>query len=206
MEKLNRKETEVYEYLCQTIRRSGYSPTVRDIQEALGIKSTATVHSYLDRLEQKGYISKKSGKSRTIRTSDADLHGTEVPGGSIAIPLVGQVAAGSPILAEENREGTIVFPLNGRNLEADRLYALRIKGESMVEAGIGDGSVVIVEQQAEVSNGQIVVALLGEEATVKTFYREKDHIRLQPENRTMEPIITRDAVILGRVVACIKYF
>lgn len=203
MEKLTLKEKEVYDFICNTLRRAGYSPTVRDIQNALGIKSTSTVHSYLDRLEAKGYISKTAGKSRTIRTSETK---SRSPGESVRIPLVGQVAAGTPILAVENIERHIDFPLNGRSFSANDLYALRVKGESMIEAGIADGDIIVVKKQAFANDGEIVVALLGDEATVKTFYREPDRIRLQPENSTMEPIYTKSVLILGRVVAAVKYF
>lgn len=203
MEKLTLKEKEVYDFICNTLHRAGYSPTVRDIQNALGIKSTSTVHAYLDRLEVKGYISKTAGKSRTIRASETD---SRSQGESVRIPLVGQVAAGTPILAVENIERHIDFPLNGRSYSANDLYALRVKGESMIEAGIGNGDIIIVKKQASAENGDIVVALIEDEATVKTFYREPDGFRLQPENSTMQPIYVRSLLILGKVIAAVKYF
>lgn len=203
MEKLTLKEQEVYDFICQNLRRAGYSPSVRDIQNALGIKSTSTVHAYLDRLEAKGYISKTAGKSRTIRTSEVD---TRSAGESVKIPLVGQVAAGTPILAVENIERHIDFPLNGKNYSAKDLYALRVKGESMIEVGIASGDIIIVKKQGYAEDGQIVVALIDDEATVKTFYRENGKIRLQPENATMKPIIVDSALVLGRVIAAVKYF
>lgn len=203
MEKLTVKEQEVFDYLRENIRRVGYAPSVRDIQNALGIKSTSTVHAYLDRLEAKGYISKTAGKSRTIRTSEVN---TATTGESVKIPLVGQVAAGSPILAVENIERHIDFPLNGKSYNPNDLYALRVKGQSMIEVGIASGDIVIVKKQGFASDGEIVVALIDDEATVKTFYRENGKIRLQPENATMAPIIVDRALILGRVIAAVKYF
>lgn len=203
MEKLNPKEQEMYDFICQVLRRSGFAPTVREIQDALGIKSTCTVHSYLDRLEQKGYIKKSPGKSRTIRTSEVD---SQVRSETVRIPLVGQVAAGTPILAVENIERHIDFQFTGRVYNPNDLYALRVKGSSMIGVGIHSGDIIIVKKQSHAENGEIVVALLEDEATVKTFYRENNHFRLQPENDTMEPIITKELAILGKVIACIKYF
>lgn len=203
MEKLNPKEQEMYDFICQVLRRSGFAPTVREIQDALGIKSTCTVHSYLDRLEQKGYIKKSPGKSRTIRTSEVD---SQVRSETVRIPLVGQVAAGTPILAVENIERHIDFQFTGRVYNPNDLYALRVKGSSMINVGIHSGDIIIVKKQSHAENGEIVVALLEDEATVKTFYRENNHFRLQPENDTMEPILTKELAILGKVIACIKYF
>lgn len=203
MEKLKPKEQEMYDYICQVLRRSGFAPTVREIQDALGIKSTCTVHAYLDRLEQKGYIKKSPGKSRTIRTSEVD---SQVRSETVRIPLVGQVAAGMPILAVENIERHIDFQFAGRTYNPNDLYALRVKGSSMINVGIHSGDIIIVKKQSHAENGQIVVALIEDEATVKTFYRENGHFRLQPENDTMEPIIVKELAILGKVVACIKYF
>lgn len=203
MEQLKPKEQEMYDYICQVLRRSGFAPTVREIQDALGIKSTCTVHSYIDRLEQKGYIKKSPGKSRTIRTSEVD---SQVRGETVRIPLVGQVAAGTPILATENIERHIDFQFTGRAYNPNELYALRVKGSSMIGVGIHSGDIIIVRKQSHAENGQIVVALLEDEATVKTFYKENGHFRLQPENDTMQPIIVKELAILGKVVACIKYF
>lgn len=203
MEPLKPREQEVYDYICQVLRRSGFAPTVREIQDALGIKSTCTVHSYLDRLEQKGYIKKSPGKSRTIRTSEVE---SQVRSETVHIPLVGQVAAGTPILAVENIERHIDFQFTGRAYNPSELYALRVKGNSMINVGIHSGDIIIVKKQSHAENGQIVVALIEDEATVKTFYRENGRFRLQPENDTMQPIIVKELMVLGRVVACIKYF
>lgn len=197
---LTEKENEMYRYICSATDKNGYSPSVRDIQEALGIKSTATVHSYLNKLEAKGYIQKAQGKSRTLRVE------TEASSSrSVNVPIVGQVAAGMPIIAQENCEGYIEF-CPPRGVLRGELFALKIKGESMIEAGILDGDYVIVNRTSYVENGDIAVVLLGEEATVKTFYRENGGFRLQPENRTMQPIFTKEVYILGKVIADIRYY
>ena len=196
---LTEKESGVYRYIREATEANGYSPSVRDIQEALGMKSTATVHSYLNKLEAKGYIRKAQGKSRALRVDiDSSPHATN-------IPIVGQVAAGLPILAQENCEGYIEFCPPKGVLQGE-LFALKVKGESMIEAGILDGDYVIVNRTNYVDNGDIAVVLIGEEATVKTFYRENGVFRLQPENHTMEPIITKNVYILGKVIANIRYY
>ncbi len=200
MENLTERERRVYDYICEVIGKDGYSPSVRDIQSALGIKSTSTVHSYIERLESKGYIRKEQGKSRTLRT------GAEAEEAySTKIPVLGQVAAGLPILASENLEGYVEFCLP-RGTLASELFALRIKGTSMIDAGIMDGDIVIVSRTSYVGNGDIAVVLIEDEATVKTFYKENGHFRLQPENKEMSPIITKEAVILGKVIACTRYY
>lgn len=197
---LTEKENEMYRYICESTEANGYSPSVRDIQVALGIKSTATVHAYLNKLEAKGYIQKAQGKSRTLRVETEDLASL-----SVNVPIVGQVAAGLPILAQENCEGYIEF-CPPRGVLRGELFALKIKGESMIEAGILDGDYVIVNRTSYVENGDIAVVMIGEEATVKTFYRENGVFRLQPENRTMQPIITKEVYILGKVIADIRYY
>ncbi len=196
---LTEKENGVYRYIREATEANGYSPSVRDIQEALGMKSTATVHSYLNKLEAKGYIRKAQGKSRALRV-DVDTSPRVAN-----IPIVGQVAAGLPILAQENCEGYIEFCPPKGALKGE-LFALKVKGESMIEAGILDGDYVVVNRTNYVDNGDIAVVLIGEEATVKTFYRENGIFRLQPENRSMEPIITKDVYILGKVIANIRYY
>ena len=200
MEHLTEKERKVYEYIKKVLDSDGYAPSVRDIQNALGIKSTSTVHSYIRRLESKGYIKKEQGKSRTLRTGDdaSDVR-------SVKVPVLGQVAAGIPILATENLEGYVEFCLPHGSVTSE-LFALRVKGESMIEAGIMDGDLVIVSRTSYVDNGNIAVVLVEDEATVKTFYRENGHFRLQPENKTMEPIIVSQAVILGKVIASVRYY
>lgn len=197
---LTEKENEMYRFICEATEKNGYSPSVRDIQLALGIKSTATVHAYLNKLEAKGYIQKAQGKSRTLRVEAEALSSR-----SVNVPIVGQVAAGLPILAQENCEGYIEF-CPPRGILRGELFALKIKGESMIEAGILDGDYVIVNRTSYVENGDIAVVLIGEEATVKTFYRENGVFRLQPENREMQPIITKEVYILGKVIADIRYY
>lgn len=200
MEILTPLEQAVYDYISRTIEKLGYAPSVRDIKAAVGIKSTSTVHSYLERLERKGYIEKEQGKSRTIRTRDKQEEPT-----ARKIPILGQVAAGTPILAVENCEGYVDFCPTGTTL-GDELFALRINGESMIEAGIMNGDCVIVSRTSYVENGDIAVVLLDDEATVKTFYRENGIFRLQPENRTMKPIIVKSVYILGKVIASVRYY
>ena len=196
MSALTKKEKQIYDYIAEKINKEGYSPTVRDISLAIGIKSTSTVHAYLQRLEDKGYIQKEQGKSRTLRIDNKSTP---------SIPVVGRVAAGLPILAEENCDGYIAVELPS-GTDKSNVFALKVSGESMIEAGILNGDYVIVDRTPYAENGQIVVALIGDEATVKTFYKEKDHFRLQPENSTMRPIISNDVVILGRVIANLRFY
>lgn len=203
MEALNPKEKIFYDYISETIQTQGFPPSVRDIQQALGIKSTSTVHAYLQRLEEKGYIRKSDRKSRSLRVNDPTPSKKDVA----HIPIVGTVAAGTPILAVENIEDYIDIPLTRRSLRSSDLFALRIKGESMIGVGIMDGDVIVVRKENVAENGEIVVALVGDEATVKTYYRENGHFRLQPENPTMAPIIVEDElVILGKVVSVHRFY
>ncbi len=199
MKPLTETEQKMLDFITARIKNDGYSPTVRDIRTALGIKSTATVHSYLSKLEEKGYIQKENGKSRTLRAE-----GVSAAPKAAQIPIVGRVTAGMPVLAVENFDGYVDFT-EGKYTK-DELFALRVSGQSMIEAGILDGDIVIVRQQAVAENGEIVVALIEDEATVKTFYRENGHFRLQPENSTMEPIIVDSLSVLGKVVASIRYY
>lgn len=189
------KEEQIYTYIKTCIKQEGFSPSVREICDAVGLSSPSTVHGYLKRLEQKGMIIKDDLKKRAIRLPDwqESIPDEEV----VSVPLVGTVAAGMPILAQEN----IIehFPLPIRFAKNHDLFMLRVKGESMINAGILDGDYVIVERRQTAENGQMVVALLEDSATVKTFYREKDCIRLQPENDTLEPIYTKEIAILGVV-------
>ncbi len=190
MEKLKPKEKKVLDYIKNFKMENGFAPSVRDVCRDLNYKSTSTVHMYLNRLERFGYISKGDGKSRAITFND------ELPKVA-AVPLVGTVAAGVPILAEENFEGYIGY-VGVRG--SSELFALKVKGESMIEIGILDGDIVIAEKTCYAENGEIVVALIDNEATVKTFFREDGHYRLQPENSTMEPIVTTEVDILGKVI------
>ena len=198
MQKLNQREQRVYDYIAKAIRERGYAPSVRDIKEALDYKSTSTVHMYLGRLEMLGYIVKDDVKSRSLRLCD------EVPAAA-GVPLLGNVTAGLPILAVENYEGSIPFVPHG-GYEKENLFALRVQGESMIDAGILDGDVVIVNRCTYADNGEIVVAMVEESATVKRFYKEDGHYRLQPENAAMQPILVKLAEILGKVIAVQRYY
>lgn len=198
---LKPKEKLVLEYVTEVLERDGYAPSVRDICTALGFKSTSTVHMYLERLEAKGYIQKESGKSRTLRV---DSFGSKA-GKHYKVPLIGQVAAGIPILTVENFEGYIDYSTD-KTYPANSLYALKVKGESMIEAGILNGDIVIVEKRDYAENGEIVVAMIDDEATVKRFFKEDGRYRLQPENSAMAPIYTNEVSILGKVVALARYY
>ena len=195
MAELTKKEQDILDYIRDTISAEGYSPSVRDIRSALGIKSTSTVHQYLHRLEEKGYIIKEQGKSRTIRIEGEVEHG---------VPLIGEIAAGLPILAEENFNGYVDF--NAKGYDKSKLFALEVHGQSMIDAGILDGDIIIVNQGSYADNGEIVAALVGDEATVKEFYKENGRYRLQPRNESMAPIIVDECVILGKVIACLRYY
>lgn len=199
MTDLTERERAVLQYINDTLTEHGYPPTVRDICRATGIKSTSSVHDYIGRLEEKGYVSRDSKKSRGLRTSMNDPADT-----SVKVPILGRVTAGQPILAIENLEGYIRY--NPQGEPAKDLFALKIHGTSMIDAGILDGDIVIVRKTAEANNGEIIVAMIDDEATVKTFYRESDRFRLQPENSTMEPIYTKELDVLGRVVASMRYY
>lgn len=203
MEELTQKESRIYKYISETLKNEGYAPSVRDIQTALNIPSTSTVHSYLARLEQKGYIQKEQGKSRTLR-----LENDRRACPTVKVPLLGRVAAGIPILAVENLEGYLEVPLSGlsRSSRGAELFALRIAGESMIGDGIMDGDIVIVRKENFAENGNLVVVLVGDEATVKRIYKENGRFRLQPSNPAMEPIYAEEVYVLGRVVADIRYY
>lgn len=205
MVQLDQKEQLIFDYIKENIMKNGYAPSIRDICAALHIKSTSTVHTVLDKLEKKGYIRKENGKSRTLRIEGAGDDSDE-DNDRLRVPVLGRVTAGQPILAVENYEGFVNFPKTGRPMPAGELFALRVKGTSMIEAGIMDGDTVIVERTTAAENGDIVVALIDDEATVKTFYKENGHFRLQPENRTMLPIIVTSLMILGKVVASVRYY
>ena len=194
MKPLNEKQQKVLSYL-QERAQDGLPPTVREICAAAGIKSTSTVHAYLKTLEENGYISRQSGLNRAIR----------LPGESVArVPLLGKVTAGQPILAVEEVEDYV--PYSGGGYQPGELFALRVSGTSMINAGIFDKDVVIVHKTPTAVNGDIVVALVGDEATVKRFYKENGHFRLQPENDAFEPIIVDEVSILGKVVSLVRYF
>ncbi len=201
LQTLKPKEKRVLEFISQTIEQEGYAPSVRDICAALGFKSTSTVHMYLERLEAKGYIQKASGKSRTIRVDSQDSKA----GKHYKVPLIGQVAAGVPILTVESFDGYIDYSTD-KHYDANSLYALRVKGDSMIEAGILSGDIVVIEKRDYAENGEIVVAMIDDEATVKRFFKENGSYRLQPENSSMQPIYTDTVSILGKVVALMRYY
>jgi len=206
MANLEPKEQLVFDYIKENILKNGYSPSIRDICAALKIKSTSTVHTCLDRLENKGYIQKENGKSRTLRIEGLIPDSREDGRDYTDVPILGKVTAGQPILAVENYEGFVQYPKGLRPLPSGELFALKVRGTSMIEAGILDGDIVIVEKTPMAENGDIVVALIDDEATVKTFYKENGHFRLQPENKTMLPIIVTNLMILGKVVASVRYY
>lgn len=205
-QKLTKRQTQIYEYICNEVADKGYPPSVREIANAVGLSSPSTVHTHLQVLEDKGYIKRDLSKPRALEIIGKEAK-QEVSGsssGTISIPLLGRVAAGTPILAEQNIETFI--PLPEAVVGDAASFVLRVQGESMVQAGIFDGDFVVVKEQDDAVNGQIVVALIDDEATVKTFYRESDRIRLQPENPTMAPIYAVNPKILGRVIALVRAF
>lgn len=201
-EDLSQKQIEILLYIKSEIQRQGYPPAVRDICKGVNLKSTSTVHGHLEKLEAKGYIRKDPTKPRAIEILDKEDDFLLSKKKTVDIPIVGQVTAGVPILAVENIEDT--FPVPVEFVEGHDVFFLRVKGESMVDAGILDGDLVLVQEQKVANNGDIVVALLEEEATVKRFYKEKDRIRLQPENQFMEPIYTVEVTILGKVIGLFR--
>lgn len=218
MSDLTAREKDILQFIQQEISQNGYPPTVRDICAALGIKSTSTVHKAMSSLAERGYISKLSNKRRALKVtgageSEVGAAPEKAPAApdraDVAdVPVIGRIAAGTPILAEQNIEDSM--PLPARYLGKGNNFMLRVHGDSMIEAGIFDGDYLLVTEQHEASNGQIVAAMInGEydsEATVKTFYRENGHIRLQPQNSSMEPIIVDDCEILGLVKGVFRYF
>ncbi len=203
-EDLNIKQIEILKYMKSQINEKGYPPSVREICEAVGLRSTSTVHGHLSKLEDKGYIRRDATKPRAIEILSSDFDNLPHKKEMINIPIIGKVTAGQPILAVENIEDTFPMPLDFIDNANAEVFMLTIKGESMIEAGIMDKDYVVVRQQSVARNGDIVVALIGEEATVKRFYKEKDHIRLQPENSTMEPILVKEASILGKVIGVFR--
>lgn len=229
---LKEREKKILDYMKAEIRKKGYPPTVREICADLGIRSTSTVHKDIDSLEKQGYIKKDPAKPRALIVVDEDFDqqdavaaASSAAGGRLEaamdyrnidavvrtdvvdVPLVGRIAAGTPILADQNVEDS--FPVPARFVGNEPAFMLTVKGESMIEVGIMDGDYILVEQCNTAQNGDMVVAMVDgfeSEATVKTFYREGDHIRLQPENSTMSPIIVQDVKILGKVKGVFRYF
>ena len=200
--KISDKQKEILEYMKNEILNKGYPPAVREICEAVHLKSTSSVHSHLETLEKNGFIRRDPTKPRAIEIIDENFNLTrrEV----VNVPLVGRVAAGEPILATENIES--YFPVPCEYMPNAESFMLKVKGESMINAGIFDGDTILVQKQNTARNGDMVVALVEDSATVKTFYHEADHIRLQPENDTMDPIIVPDCTILGKVGGVFRFF
>ena len=201
--KISPKQTEILEYIKSEIINRGFPPAVREICEAVNLKSTSSVHSHLETLERNGYIRRDTTKPRAIEIVDDNFNLTRRE--LVNVPVVGRVAAGEPILAVENVEN--YFPIPAEFMPNSQTFMLNVKGESMINAGILDGDQILVQQQSTAENGDIVVALIDDSATVKTFYKEDGYYRLQPENDTMEPIIVKDDLkILGKVIGVFRFF
>ena len=201
--KISPKQTEILEYIKSEIINAGFRPAVREICEAVNLKCTSSVHSHLETLERNGYIRRDPTKPRAIEIVDDNFNLTRRE--LVNVPVVGRVAAGEPILAVENVEN--YFPIPAEFMPNSQTFMLNVKGESMINAGILDGDQILVQQQSTAENGDIVVALIDDSATVKTFYKEDGYYRLQPENDTMEPIIVKDDLkILGKVIGVFRFF
>lgn len=200
--KISEKQREILEYIKQEILQRGYPPAVREICEAVNLKSTSSVHSHLETLEKNGYIRRDPTKPRAIEILDDDFNLTrrEV----VNVPVIGQVAAGEPILAEQNILD--YFPIPVEFMPNAETFMLKVKGESMINAGIFSGDTVLVQRQSDARNGDMVVALVDDSATVKTFYKEDGYYRLQPENDSMEPIIVENCEVLGKVFGVFRFF
>jgi repressor LexA len=196
---LTKRQREIFEFVRRYARKHGYPPTVREIGKAVGLHSSSTVHAHLANLEKSGLLRRDPSKPRAIELLKEGARRVARPSG---LPLVGQVAAGEPILAEENIEDYLDVPsvIGGEGGD----YILRVRGDSMKDAGIIEGDFVVVHPTESADNGEIVVALLGEEATVKRFYRERDHVRLQPENKSHKPIRSKEVQVLGKVVGVFR--
>ena len=205
-----RKEKAILKFIEEQVKANGYPPSVREIGKAIGLSSTATVHGYLAKLEKQGFIKKEDKKGRTLKV----IKGTDgkplqesnknfyTQKEMVEVPVIGKITAGQPILAVENVTDTFPIPIDFvGNCDS---FMLTVRGESMIEAGILDGDYILVKKQSNANNGEIVVALIEDEATIKTFYKEKDHIRLQPENHTMDPIIVPNCQILGKVAGVFR--
>ena len=211
--KISARQHQAYDFICSFTATHGYPPSVREIGAAIGLSSPSTVHSHLHKLEKAGYIRRDPNKPRTIEITgpgseelqqNASLAevSQDVDNGTVTLPVVGRVAAGTPILAEQNVEEVMTLPTS--LIGDSSSFILRVRGESMINAGIFDGDYIVVKEQHDAHNGEIVVALIDDSATVKTFYREKNRIRLQPENDTMEPIYADNPTILGRVTGLLR--
>ena len=202
MNELSAKQRQILDYIKSEVREKGYPPSVREICDGVGLKSTSTVHGHLARLEKKGLIRRDPSKPRAIEILEGEY--SVAPRELIQVPVIGNITAGTPILAVENIEDT--FPIPVDYVHNDDVFMLRVKGESMIGAGIFDKDLILVRQQNTAVNGDIVVALIEDYATVKTYYRENDFIRLQPENPAMTPILVQNVTILGKVIGLFRKF
>lgn len=199
---LTARQRQILDYIRSEIHRRGFPPSVREIGEAVGLSSSSTVHSHLAALEEKGFLRRDPSKPRALEVLDYRDTDRAIDYDSVrAVPLVGQVAAGAPLLAAENIEATLCLP---SEMADESTFILRVRGDSMIEAGMLDGDYVVVRQQDTANDGDIVVALIEDDATVKRYFREAERVRLQPENSAMAPIYARDVTILGRVVALFR--
>lgn len=203
-EKLTKKQQQVYDYIRQRVKEQGYPPAVREICEAVGLSSPSSVHAHLESLEKKGYIRRTPIKPRAIEIVEPEEKEDEIKSKVDFVPIIGTVTAGEPILAVQNIED--YFPVPATRSHDIPKFMLRVHGNSMIKAGIYDGDMVLVKQTTTAENGDIVVALLGDSATVKRFYMENGHYRLQPENDTMEPIIVSEVSIIGKVIGSYRSF
>ena len=199
---ISKKQEEILNYIKNEILERGFPPAVREICQAVGLKSTSSVHSHLESLERNGYIRRDPTKPRAIEILDESFN--MIRREMVNVPIIGTVAAGQPILAEQNIEG--YFPIPTEYMPNKQSFMLKVKGESMINAGIFDGDKVLVKQQATAENGDIVVALVDDSATVKTYYKENGHYRLQPENDSMDPLIVDKCEILGKVFGVFRIF
>lgn len=204
MEPLTPRQQAIFQFIRDEVSKRGYPPSVREIGEAVGLRSSSTVHAHLAKLEDKGYIRRDPTKPRAIEIVAPGIPSPLQPAEMTAVPVLGRVAAGAPVLAEENIEDYINVPADFIKQGASQ-FCLRVKGDSMIDAGILDGDMVLVRQQNYAENGEIIVAMLGEEATVKRFYRLRDKVKLQAENPRYEPIYSREVVILGKVIAVFRF-
>ena len=204
LKKLSPRQKEVLDFITDQITQKNYPPSVREICLAMGLRSSSTAHAHLKALEKKGYLRRDPAKPRAIEILDPAANAVlSFKNKARSVPLLGQVTAGMPVLAEENIEGYLVLP--EEMIKNDAVFLLRVKGPSMKDAGILDGDLVIVKQQPVAENGEIVAALLGEDATVKRFYREKGYVRLKPENPDFAPILSQAVHLLGKVIGVIRF-
>ena len=199
--RITQKQSEILEYIKSQILNKGYPPSVRDICSAVNLKSTSSVHAHLESLEKNGYIRRDPTKPRTIEIIDDNFNLTRRE--MVNVPVLGQVAAGEPILAVDNITG--YFPIPSEFMPNEEIFILTVKGDSMINIGIYNGDQIVVEKCNTAENGEIIVALLDDSATVKRFYKENGHIRLQPENDFMDPIIVDDCMILGKVIGLMRW-